>query len=228
MSVTPDELAAVYPRLYHMADAQSWESIRQHGLLSTSSLLDLFEVIKEERASIESRRRPESVPLKHTNHGRAVVRDQKPLIESKLEKSLEGCTVEEWHRLLNRHVFFWLTKERLQTLLCARAYRNQPHIVLTLETLPFVRCYADSIVLSPMNSGNTQPIAHPRGPTTFRKMRDYPFAERAKYGDYYQVVELAVEGGADVNEAVLSVDLMQCQGKGIRHVKNVFMARKHV
>jgi len=61
------------------------------------------------------------VPLKHIKHGRAVVRDQKPLIESKLEKSLEGCTVEEWHRLLNRHVFFWLTKERLQTLLCARA-----------------------------------------------------------------------------------------------------------
>jgi hypothetical protein len=114
---------------------------------------------------------------------------------------------------------------RLQTLMCARASRNQPHIVLTLETLPFVRRYADSIVLSPMNSGNTQPIAHPRGPTTFQRMRDYPFAERAKYGEYYQVVELAVEGGADVNEAVLSVDLMQCQGKGIRQIKSIFTGK---
>jgi hypothetical protein len=56
-------------------------------------------------------------------------------------------------------------------------------------------------------------------------MRDYPFADRAKYGEYYQVVELAVQGGADVNEAVLSVDLMQCQGKGIRHIKNTFMSK---
>jgi hypothetical protein len=112
------------------------------------------------------------------------VRDQKPLIESKLAKSLKGYTLEEWYRLLNRQVFFWLTKERLNTLLCAREYRDTPHAVLTLQTLPFVKRYEDRIVLSPMNSGNTQPIAHPRGPATFRKMQDYPFNERAHRGDW--------------------------------------------
>ena len=80
MGVTPEELAQAYPRLYHMADAQSWESIRKHGLLSTSSLLDLYEVKEKERADIEIRRRPDSVPILHDKHGRAVVRDQKPLI----------------------------------------------------------------------------------------------------------------------------------------------------
>jgi Family of unknown function (DUF7002) len=143
------------------------------------------------------------------------------LIESKLRKSLQDCTVEEWYRLLNGHVFFWLTKELLKTLLCARAYRNSPHIVLTVETLPFVKRHSERIVLSP-NSGNTQPIAHPRGLQTFQKMRNYPFQERAKYGDYYQVVELAVEGGADVNDSIQSVDLMQCGGKGMRILKNIF------
>jgi hypothetical protein len=222
MGVTPEELAQVYPRLYHMADAQSWESIRKHGLLSTSSLLDLYEVKGKERDDIETHRRPESVPILHDKHGRAVVRDQKPLIESKLRKGLKDCTIEQWHRLLNRRVFFWLTPERLQTLLCARAYRDQSHAVLTLETLPFVKRYQDNIVLSPMNSGNTQPIAHPRGPATFQNMRDYPFEERAKYGDYYQVVELAVENRADVNESVISVDLMQCGGDGLRRLGNIF------
>lgn len=43
--------------------------------------------------------------------------------------------------------------------------------------------------------------------------RKFPFQERAHRGDYYEVVELAVEGGADVPESVLSVDLMQCTGK---------------
>lgn len=222
MGVTPEELAQAYPRLYHMADAQSWESIRKYGLLSTSSLLDLYEVKGKQRIDIESRRRPESVPILHDTHGRAVVRDHKPLIESKLRTALRDCTVEEWYRLLNRYVFFWLTQERLQTLLCARAYRNQPHAVLTLETLSFVRRYEDKIVLSPMNSGNTQPIAHPRSPATFKKMPDYPFKERSKRGDYYQVVELAVEGGADVNESVLSVDLMQCSEDGIEVLSSIW------
>ena len=224
MGVTPEELAKTYPWLYHMADEQSWESIRKHGLLSTSALLDLFEVKGQQRAQIEKRHRPEAVEITHAAHRRAVVRDQKPLIESKLRKSLQDCTVEEWYRLLNRHVFFWLTKERLKTLLCARAYRNSPHIVLTVETLPFVKRYSERIVLSPMNSGNTQPIAHPRGLQTFQKMRNYPFQERAKYGDHYQVVELAIEDGADVNDVIQSVDLMQCDGKGMRVLKNIFGA----
>jgi hypothetical protein len=222
MGVTPEELAKTYPRLYHMADAQSWESIQKHGLLSTSSLLDLFEVKAHEREEIEIHRRPESVPIIHEKHGRAVVRDNKPIIESKLRTALKNCTLEQWYRLLNKFVFFWLTEERLQTLLCARAYRNHPHAVLTLETLPFVRKYEHRIVLSAMNSGNTQPIAHERSPETFKRMRDYPFQERARRGDYYQVVELAVEDGADVTDLVLSVDLMQCTGDGMKVLQNIY------
>lgn len=222
MGVTPEELAQTYPRLYHMADAQSWEGIQNHGLLSTSSLLDLFGVKGREREDVESRRRPESIPIVHEKHGRAVVRDNKPIIESKLRTALKDCTLEQWYRLLNKFVFFWLTPERLKTLLCARAYRNHPHAVLTLETLSFVRKYEQRIVLSPMNSGNTQPIAHKRSPETFMKMRDYPFQERAHRGDYYQVVELAVEGGADVTESVLSVDLMQCTGGGMKVLRNIY------
>lgn len=221
MGVTPEELAQTYPRLYHMADAQSWESIQKHGLLSTSSLLDLFEVKGHEREEIEIRRRPESVPIVHKKYGRAVVRGNNPIIESKLRAALKGCTLEQWYRLLNKHAFFWLTPERLKTLLCARAYRDDPHAVLTLDTLPFLRRYEERIVLSPMNSGNTQPIAHERSPGTFKKMRDYPFHERAHRGDYYQVVELAVEGGADVTESVLSVDLMQCTKDGMRVLRNI-------
>lgn len=222
MGVTAEELAQTYPRLYHMADAQSWASIRKHGLLSTSSLLDLFELSGKRRADIEVRRRPECVKLKHDEHGQAVVRDQKPLIESKLATSLTGCTLPQWYRLLNKYVFFWLTQKRLQTLICARAYRHKPHAVLTIETLPFVKLYEDQIVLSPMNSGNTQPFAHPRSPATFKKMRDYPFNERAKYGDHYQIVELAVRGGANVTGTVLSVDLMRCHGRGMRTLENIF------
>jgi hypothetical protein len=225
MGVTPEELAQTYPQLYHMADAQSWNSIRKYGLLSTSALLDLFEVNGIRRVQLEARRRPMSEEITHAEHGRAIVRDQSPLVESKLLGCLKDCTLEDWYCLLNRQVYFWLTKGRLQTLLCAQKYRDHAHIVLTLDTLDFARRYENRIVLSPMNSGNTQPIAHPRSPAIFKRMRDYPFAERAKYGDHYQVVELAVEGGADVTASVLAVDVMQCcHGKGMRVVENIFTA----
>jgi hypothetical protein len=42
--VTHDEFATKYPRVYHVAEAGSWPSIKPHGLLSVAALLDLFEV----------------------------------------------------------------------------------------------------------------------------------------------------------------------------------------
>src|SRR6202022_137839 len=122
---------------------------------------------------------------------------------------------------LNKHVFFWLTKSRLQTLLSARAYRNMPHLVLTVETLPFVKRYQNQIVLSPMNSGNTQPFAHSRSPAIFHKMATYPFKERAKYGDHFQVVELAVDGGADIQKMIRSVDLVKSHGNGMKTLRRI-------
>src|SRR5277367_3908204 len=108
MGVTPEVLAALYPRLYHMAEAGSWESILKRGLLCTSSLLDLFEVNPALSPDIELRKRDRSYEIQNSALGRAVIRDQKPIVESKLQKSLHDCTLEEWYRLLNGRVFFWL------------------------------------------------------------------------------------------------------------------------
>ena len=59
--LTPELLADIYPRLYHMAEVNSWDSIQRHGLLSTSALLDFFGYSGPERERIESARRPVSV-----------------------------------------------------------------------------------------------------------------------------------------------------------------------
>ncbi len=223
MGVTSKELADLYPRLYHMAEAGTWDSIRKHGLLSTSSLLTLFEVDDRTRNEIEAQRRPESVPITHARHGRAVVRDQKPLIHSKLLQSLRGCTPEEWYRLLNSRVFFWLTEDRLKTLICAREYAGKEHTILTVDTLALVNAYQQQITLAPMNTGNTQPFAHPRGPDTFMRMRDYPFEERAKSGYNGRVVELAVEGGVpDVAKYTLKATIMKCTGKRVKVITSLF------
>lgn len=41
--MTPGEIAARFPRPYHVTEPGAQESVRQHGLLSTVALLDLFE-----------------------------------------------------------------------------------------------------------------------------------------------------------------------------------------
>ena len=72
--ISVDSLIEYYPYLYHMAEPDSWESIEDKGLLSTSALLDLFEINGKRRFAIESCHRPDSVVIEHPRHGRAVIR----------------------------------------------------------------------------------------------------------------------------------------------------------
>src|SRR5690242_18502139 len=104
-----------------MAESGSLPGIRRHGLLSTSALLDLFEIAGSERYNIESCRRPGSVVISHPVHGQAVIRDQKPMSEEMLRRCLIGLTPRQWFELLNHKVFFWADGDRLQRLLGARA-----------------------------------------------------------------------------------------------------------
>src|SRR5260370_13158272 len=208
-----------------MAEANSWDCIRKFGLLSTSRLLDLCETPARERERIEEYRRPNSVPLESRVCGLIVIRDQKPLSESKLGGCLRGCNTRTWLRTLNGRVFFWLTLDRLKTFMSARAYRNNIHTVLTVETESLVRSHIQQITLSPMNSGSTSPFAHPRGIDTFKSVEDYPFAKRLHRGDNYCVVELAVDGGVpDIVKYTLRATHTSCIKSQLRTSKILYEA----
>lgn len=208
LSITPEEFTRYYPRLYHMAEADSWASILKHGLLSTTALLDLFEITGDFRRSIESAHRPESITIRHPKYGAVVIRDQKPMHESALRKCLQGMTPQQWYEMINRHVFFWVTLDRVETLLAARAYRGRKHTVITVDTERLLETYAEKAKLSPINSGSTIYNPQVRGITTFRPLHDYPFNERKKLrGVKYAVAELAVEYGVpDVSEVTVRVE----------------------
>jgi hypothetical protein len=182
-----------------MAEDGSWEGIQELGLLSTTALLDKFEVGGERRFSIESARRPEMVRIEHPEHGVATIRDNKPMLESALRRCLSGMEPQEWYETLNRWVFFWPDRERLLKLLGARAYRDRPHLVLEVDTAELLRRHADSITLSPINSGATFTMnPAPRGRETFRRIAEHP-ANRP-------IVELAVDYAVpDVAELTVSV-----------------------
>ena len=47
------DLIAHFPRIWHMAEDGSFESIFKHGLMSTSALLDLYGIDGDERTALE-------------------------------------------------------------------------------------------------------------------------------------------------------------------------------
>ena len=76
------ELIRRYPRLYHMAVPGAWPSIRRHGLLSTTAILDRLQMAAPDRCRLERAQRADGVDLVSAAHGRFRLRDQKPIPEA--------------------------------------------------------------------------------------------------------------------------------------------------
>jgi hypothetical protein len=93
MVLTEEELVRNYPRLWHMAHDGAWPAIRDHGLMSSVALLDAYGIAGNERTSLISERRQESVPLVCSGLPGAVLRDQKPMRDPALERSLKDGLV---------------------------------------------------------------------------------------------------------------------------------------
>jgi hypothetical protein len=202
-----------------LAEDGSWPSIRQNGLLSTESLLDLFEVDPARKEELLTTVRRESSLVEHPTHGTAVVRDQKPMSLSKLEACLEGMKPEEWLSCLNQRVFFWLQEARLERMMQAPPYRGREHLVLVVDTARLVDAHQESIVLSRINSGATLFDPPSRGKDTFRPIADYDHPNRARaLAGASDVAELAVLGGVpDISDVVIRAERRQV-GRGVIEV----------
>jgi hypothetical protein len=158
--MTSEELVRRYPRLFHVAWAGSWDGIANYGLLSTTALLDLYEYRGSERERIQSGHRPKSRCIRHSRHGTAVIRDQAAMSPTALQRCLDQSepprlSAREWFELLNRHVFFWATRERLDAMLHGRLYRNKVHCVITVETARLVARHGAEIRLCRFDSRST-------------------------------------------------------------------------
>ncbi len=209
------ELIGDFPLLYHATSPGGWPGIVRHGLLSTSRLLELFEVRGAQRIAIEQCRRPHAVTLTHPVHGRAVLRDQKPMSDAGLARCLEnGLAPSDWYRLLNGKAFFWTSRVRLQRHLQARSHRHCRQEVLVVDTARLVEACGRRLRLSPINSGCTWRRAQVRGHATFASIAAYPYAAWLQRRPRWDaVVEVAIDGGiADVTRYVRHVEHLGADG----------------
>ena len=178
-----------------MAEGGSWDSIQRHGLLSTSRLLDLFEVPEPEREPIESRRRPAKVHISHPVHGMATIRDQKPLYEPGLRRSLVGMEVDEWYRMLSGFVFLWPHWEDLLRMASSPEYRDDVRLVLTLDTQALLEAVGERLRVSAINSGYARRRPATRGRWTFAALDEHQggVKEVAVLGGVERAAELVID-----------------------------------
>ena len=192
-----------------MAELGSWPSIRKRGLLSTTALLDLFNVRGAERLRLESEWRPRSVKINHAIHGSVVIRDQGPMPADELRGLLIGMEPREWYELINGKTFFWSDTYGLQKLLGAVRYRDQSHDVLTVDTRLLVARHIQEITLTDQNSGSTI-SKRPRGRDTFRRVHEF----KNRY-----VKEVAVDYSVpDVADITIRVEEWQ----GSRNIRQIW------
>ncbi len=197
--MTPADLAARHPRLYHVTRLRAVDSIRRHGILPTSDLLSLFEVPADRRRAIESERRASSVTLTHPVHGQATITDNAPLGTAALASCLDdGLLPEQWLRLLNARVFFWVDLASADRLLNARLSRPHDRAILVFDTLGIARAHADQLELSPINSGATLRRPARRGLSTFTPLARHSLREwRNLRGGRDTVREVTSHGAVD-------------------------------
>jgi hypothetical protein len=147
------------------------------------------------------------------------IRDNKPINEHLLARSLkDNLTPTDWYRILNRKVFFWLSKERLDKLQNAKAYRDQEHHVLELDTRTLIKAQLRNITLSPINSGAVFANPAPRGLDTFLPIQRYPYSSYLSRKSNKRVVELAVEYAVPNIEHFVTRVLAMRNGESFRVV----------
>ncbi len=166
--MTPEDLAARHPRLYHVTRLDSVDSIRRHGILPANGFLSLFEVPADRRRAIEGERRVSSVTLTHPVHGQAAITDNSPLGPAALASCLDdGLLPEQRLRLLNARVFVWVDLTSADRLVHARLSRPHDRAILVFDTLGLARAHVDQLELSPINSGATLRRPAGQGLSTF-------------------------------------------------------------
>lgn len=202
-------LVSLYPRLFHMAERDSWSSIQAIGLLSTSAVLDRYGISGSSRHALEQEHRPEKVAVGPSGN-EIILRDQKPMEPTRLQKALvDGTTPSQWYTFLNSKVFLWAEESRLLRLLNALHYRSLEHDVLTIDTASLLHEYASTTWLCHMNSGNTFPMPTARGLASFKRIADYPAKHRSP-APVKPVVEVLIDGGIpDVAQHVVEVRRMK-------------------
>ena len=197
MTETPDTFAARFPSLWRLAERDSHEGIRRHGLLTAAQAA--------ERAGHDLRpeRRPGFLDLALPCGTAVAVSDNLPLSTRRLERALDdGLSVAAWMAMLNDRVFFWTDPASGEAHLAARTRLGRRSEWQDYETLGLIASCWDRAEIAPFNTGSTVRVAVKRGLSTFTPLDGLDFAawrgarrDRGLKKGLDSVREVTVRGG---------------------------------
>lgn len=207
--MTPEKLIELYPQIYHMAERDSWPSIREHGLMSSNEVVRRSGTTGQAAINLRRKHRAAKLSVQVPSIGTVVLRDQIPMPPKRISDALpQGVSASDWYEVINQRVFFWAEEERLHRLLNARQYRHLEHDVLTVNTASLLGAHAERMRLCHMNSGNTFPVAFDRNADIFKRIEDYNV--NTKGNPVKRVVEVTIlDGVPDIAQHVLQVRRMK-------------------
>ena len=177
--MTPEDLAARMPRLYHLTAPDAVAGIRERGLLSPRAICDRLGVEGTERERLLRTRRPREVTLEGIVNGRReryTINDNIPLFPSRLARVLDdGLSPADWLDMLNARTFFWADERFARSLRGARTNVDRPRSLLVFDTLSLAKAHHERMSICPLNSGATLHSPPRRGSDTFAPLPDLDF-----------------------------------------------------
>jgi hypothetical protein len=194
-------------RAFHLADAENWPSIERDGLYSTTALIARAGLIGGAALPF-TRYRGASMRLPSG----VVIRDQRPMPPEALRRCLDdGLTPDDWYRLVNAKVFFWLDVARLNRHLAA--CRARPQLVVTVDLQALAARHGGRAFVTPFNVGNARRRPATRGHRSFVPLEAWlaaRWASEARPGDAprarsHPPAELAIDGAVpDLTELIVA------------------------
>ena len=188
--MTPEQFLNRCKVICHVGPIGVWEQVTTHGFRTAEQLILEADLTDEERQTLLSTPRRESVRL--SVRGDAVtLRDQGPLFARKDLKSIlgDGRNASDWIHLLNQRVYFFTDETSMRKLLDKYLQIDGGQDVIWLSPLKFVEAAGLCLELT---SQNTAAIARQSGA---QKTAD-AFAPLWRFTDR-KPAEATVFGGLD-------------------------------
>jgi hypothetical protein len=152
--MTPEQFLNRCKVICHVGPAGVWEQVTKSGFRTAEQLILEADLTEEERQTLLSEPRRESVRLS-VNGETVILRDQSPLFARRDLKSIlgEGLNVSDWIHLLNQRVYFFTDETSMRKLLEKYVRIDGAQDVIWLSPLKFVEAAGLRLELTSQNTG---------------------------------------------------------------------------
>jgi hypothetical protein len=153
-AMTPEQFLSRCKVICHVGPVGVWEQITKHGFRTAEQLILEGDLTEEERHSLLTEPRRESVRLSVCGED-VVLRDQGPLFARRDLKSVldDGLDVSDWIHLLNQRVYFFTDETSMRKFLDKYVEIDGAQDVIWLSPLKFLEAAGLRLELTSQNTG---------------------------------------------------------------------------